>query len=216
MTSKKAALSIFLTLAALTAVLWSIDTYTRLGYQCGTDSLEQANKTREVLEKHKELFMRQPKYLVVEDGFLRDEKTGRRTEIWGIVVGVHKKVDQDSLPPDDRIPDELEGVPVQILPAELEGMGIAFVDPDLSGPGQGQFKRALHTLKKHRAFFHRYPFENGVGPFLAMARDELGTNIWGIEVLVSEKVDPRTVPPEDRIPRCLEDIPVIITVYPNK
>ncbi len=214
MTSNKAALSIFLTLATLAAVLWLIDTYTRPGYQCGTDSLEQATKTRDVFLKYEELFMRQPKYRSAEDEFLRDEKTGRRTETWGILVSVDEKVDQDTLPPEDRIPDVLEGVPVQILPAEIKGMAMEFVEPDLSGPGGGHFKRALHTLKKNRPFFSRYPFQSSAGWFLVRHGDEPSSNIWGIEVLVSEKVDPRTVPPEDRIPSCLEDIPLIITKYP--
>lgn len=214
MTNNKAAIGLTLILACAAVILWSIDTYIRPGYQCGEESLREANKTREVLVKYMELFKRQPKFLVAEDEFLRDEETGRRTETWGIRVGVHEKVDQDTLPPEDRIPDELEGVPVQILPAEIAGMGITFAEPDLSGPGGAHFKRTLHTLKKNRAFFHQYPFEYSAGYFLVRRGDEFSSDIWGIEVLVTEKVDPRTVPPEDRIPDCLEDIPVIITIYP--
>ena len=36
----------------------------------------------------------------------------------GIKVWVTEKVDQSALPPEDRIPDVLEGVPVQILEQE--------------------------------------------------------------------------------------------------
>ena len=37
------------------------------------------------------------------------------TKTTGIVVGVSEKTDQSTLPAEDRIPDCLEGVPVQII-----------------------------------------------------------------------------------------------------
>ena len=42
------------------------------------------------------------------------QRSVERTEIYGISVEVKRKVDQRTLPPEARIPDCLEGVPVQI------------------------------------------------------------------------------------------------------
>ena len=216
MTNRKAIFGIMAVLACAAVILWSIDTYIRPGYQCGTDSLREANQTRDVLLEYKRLLHRQPMLLEVSDGFLRNEETGRRTETWGIVLLVDgKKVDQDTLPPEDRIPDELEGVQVQIIPAKLADMGITFVDPDLSA-ATPHFKRALHTIKKNRASFYRHPAHRGVSYFVAKSEVELDQIVWGIELFVAELVDQSTLPKEDQIPGCLEDIPVKISVDPNK
>ena len=100
--------------------------------------MRQANKTLEVFEKHKRLFNRYPHRVAVKLGFLRDEKTGRRTETWGIVTIVSEIVDQDRLPPEERLPNEIEGVPVQIILAE-----IAFAGQQFSDAAQ---MREIHTL----------------------------------------------------------------------
>ena len=68
----------------------------------------------EVRNKYRPLIRRQPNYLGSGVGYLMDEN-GEPTETSGIVIGVTKKVDQGTLSPEDRIPDCLEGVPVQIL-----------------------------------------------------------------------------------------------------
>ena len=75
----------------------------------------------EVQEKYRSLFERQPNYEGSGFGFLTNEDTGELD--WdrvGIEVLVTKKVDQSTLPEADRIPDCLEGVPVQILEGNLE------------------------------------------------------------------------------------------------
>ena len=68
----------------------------------------------EVRDKYRDLFKRQPTYHGNGPGNLEDEN-GQETEVKGITIFVTKKVDQSTLPAEDRIPDCLEGVPVQIL-----------------------------------------------------------------------------------------------------
>ena len=75
----------------------------------------------EIMRKYESLFERQPNYESSAFGFLTNEDTGELD--WdrvGIEVLVTKKVDQSTLPEADRIPDCLEGVPVQILEGNLE------------------------------------------------------------------------------------------------
>ena len=67
-----------------------------------------------VLKKYRSLFRRQPNYHGFGMRGLEDEK-GNQTTVLGIVVRVTEKVDQSTLPPEDRIPACLEGVPVQIV-----------------------------------------------------------------------------------------------------
>ena len=71
-------------------------------------------RVHEVRLKYDPLFWRQPNIVSVGEGLLRDEN-GELTETAGIVVGVSEKTDQRTLPAEDRIPDCLEGVPVQII-----------------------------------------------------------------------------------------------------
>ena len=71
----------------------------------------------EVISKYRPLFERQPTWHGHGPSSLRDEN-GERTKTRGIIVRVTKKVDLSALPPEDRIPDCLEGVPVQIIEEE--------------------------------------------------------------------------------------------------
>ena len=71
-------------------------------------------RIHEVRLKYDPLFWRQPNVHGVGEGFFRDEN-GEWTEASGIVISVTEKVDQSTLPAEDRIPDCLEGVPVQII-----------------------------------------------------------------------------------------------------
>ncbi len=66
-----------------------------------------------VRKKYEPLFWRQPNVFMTGEGRFTDENDEYTGE-WGIVVSVAKKVDQSTLPPEDRIPDCLEGIPVQI------------------------------------------------------------------------------------------------------
>ena len=175
-------------------------------YQCGTESLRVANKTREVGLKYEPLFLRQPNSPRAREGFLRDERTGERTETWGIVITVDgEKVDQASLPTEDRIPDEIEGVPVQIIPwqvaekAYIRQGGFPF-------EGDPHFSRAIETISKNIDLFDDHPFSNGARPY--GIKDSNGMS--GIEFFVGAMVDPLSLAPEEQIPTCLEDIPVRI------
>ena len=70
-------------------------------------------RARAIRPKYDPLFWRQPNVHGVGIGDLRNED-GEETGLWGFVVHVTEKVDQSKLPPEDRIPDCLEGVPVEI------------------------------------------------------------------------------------------------------
>ena len=52
--------------------------------------------------------------------------------------------------------------------------------------------------------------------FTLLGKDSSNSDpIFGIEVTVAERVDPSTLPLEDRIPDCLDDVPVRIKVEPS-
>ncbi len=91
----------------------------REAYPCGdTPSVERRTEVR---DKYLPLLERYPNYSGSGVGLLRDEN-GELTEVRGIKVYVYEEVDPDTLPPEDRIPDCLEGIPVQIrvdAPARL-------------------------------------------------------------------------------------------------
>lgn len=76
-----------------------------------------SERIHEVRLKYDDLFWRQPNVHGVGEGALRDAN-GERTGASGIIVSVTEKVDQSTLPASDRIPDCLEGVPVQIVEEE--------------------------------------------------------------------------------------------------
>ena len=67
-----------------------------------------------VLEKYRPLFRRFPHAWMNGSGLLLDEG-GEFTREVGIRIYVEELVDQSTLPLEDRIPDCLEGVPVQIV-----------------------------------------------------------------------------------------------------
>lgn len=207
MTSKKTALGIFLTLTVLTALLWSIETYIRPGYQCGTDSLERAKKTYEVFKEYKRFFYRYPGAINVDTAFLRNEKTGLRTETWGIVIIVDEKIEEEVLPPDFRIPDSLEGIPVQIIPAETAWKAESF-------QRNSPFKNEPHVTfandvrEKNREFFRRNPFYESTLFINYVPGTEPGNRIANIELVMSKKVNQLSLSPAVRIPDCLEDVPI--------
>ena len=77
-----------------------------------------AMRTHEVLVKYYPQIMRLPHNPEPEPEFLRDEN-GELTDTWGIVILTDEKIDQYALNAEDRIPDSLEGVPVQVLTREI-------------------------------------------------------------------------------------------------
>ena len=75
----------------------------------------------EVRDKYQPLFRRQPNYTGSGVDFSID-KYGNKVEI--IIVQVNEDpVDQNTLPPEDRIPDCLEGFPVQIVKSHIVLLG---------------------------------------------------------------------------------------------
>ena len=76
-----------------------------------------AARRHEVRLKYDPLFWRQPNVFAVSEGFLANEDGGW-LDTRGINVRVTRKVDQSTLPPEDRIPDCLEGIPVKITEEE--------------------------------------------------------------------------------------------------
>ena len=81
----------------------------------------------EVRDKHRDLLRRQPNYLGVGSGNLMDEN-GEKTEVRGIILAVTKKVDQSTLPVEDRVPSCLEGVPVQIVEEPPDRLLLEFLE----------------------------------------------------------------------------------------
>ena len=74
---------------------------------------ETVEKARAIRHKYEDLFWRQPNVHGVGIGLIVDE-SGEPTGRAGFIISVTKKVDQGKLPPEDRIPDMLEGIEVQI------------------------------------------------------------------------------------------------------
>ncbi len=68
----------------------------------------------EVMNKYMDLFERQPNFDSVVPTFLVDEN-GDYTTTKGIKVYMLKKTPDEELPESDRVPAELEGVPVQFV-----------------------------------------------------------------------------------------------------
>ena len=67
-----------------------------------------------VFRKHREKFWRQPNVWGMGPGRIQDEN-GEETGELGITIYVTKKVPQDQLPPEDRIPDRIGCVRIQII-----------------------------------------------------------------------------------------------------
>ena len=180
-----------------------------------------------VLHNYKSLFWRQPNVHEVSKGFLRDGKGGW-TDTWGISVWVTEKVDQSALSPGDRIPDHIEGVPVQITdedPLPRAPESACNYDTCITNSSEREENMAetstditpermerIHKVRlKYDPLFWRQPNVFGVGE--GFLRD--GRGGWletvGINVKVTKRVDQSILPPEDRIPDCLEGVPVKIT-----
>ena len=88
---------------------------------------EITERARAIRPQYDDLFWRQPNVWAVGIGFFRGkwdiplevpDGEGGCKRIVGFVIRVTEKVDQSALPLEDRIPDMLEGVPVQILEQE--------------------------------------------------------------------------------------------------
>ena len=178
-------------------------------------------RSRAVRDKYEDLFWRQPNVYDVSISQLGDGKGGW-TDTWGITVWVTEKVDQNTLPLEDRIPATLKGsdwegdVPIQIVemeppPKVLESnCDYSHCVANLREGEEASTAEMLKVRDKYEPLFWRQPnvYTTGVGNFT----DEHGewTDTWGIIVRVTKKVDQSTLPSKDRIPDCLEGVPVHI------
>ncbi len=71
-------------------------------------------------------------------------------------------------------------------------------------------ERIREVMLKHKALFERQPNYDGLSGGYFRDADGNWTETVGIIVSVSERVDQNTLPTADRIPACLEGIPVQI------
>ncbi len=139
MHTRRAPFSLLLVLVCFVTVLWLTacgeDEFKDPSTLCEPNSsAEGGNMTatpentdeyiQEVRDKYSDLFRRQPNYRWHTGPVRLWEENGDMSETVGIVVEVDKKkVDQNTLPPEDRIPDCLEGVPIQIEAVDIRLLG---------------------------------------------------------------------------------------------
>ena len=76
--------------------------------------VQKSEEAQEVRLKYDDLFWRQPNVVSVGIGRISCVRTEGGLPVIGIKIRVTEKVDQGTLPEDDRIPDVIEGVPVEI------------------------------------------------------------------------------------------------------
>ncbi len=91
--------------------------------QISDDEMMQRIDT--VRDKYRDLFHRQPGLTGIGAGITLDSD-GDAAGPLGIIIWTRKLIDQSALPPEDRIPDCLDGIPVQFI--------------------EGQWKRRLTSL----------------------------------------------------------------------
>ena len=89
---------------------------------------EISDRAMEILPKYEDLFWRQPTVWSTGIGLFNDKNRnfmrtpdgkGGCKMVVGFKIWVTEKVDQNTLPPEDRIPDVLEGISVQIIEESL-------------------------------------------------------------------------------------------------
>ena len=211
MTQWKPALGLTLILACTAIILWSLNTYiiSDPDYPCGQDALIYANHVREVFRENKQLFLRQPGYRRSMEHFFRD-LDGNWSDEYGIVLELGEEFDRETQPPENRIPDEIDGVPVFLVVgtsnySSARGHVVQEEIPEIH--------YAHSVLLKHEDLLMRQPNRASIpvrGILGEGGRPGEPLSVV-IRMLVTEKVDQNTPAPADRIPDCLEGIPVIIT-----
>ncbi len=193
------------------------------------DLFHQQNMAWDAFTQHNSLIWRQPNVYEVRNDFLRNGE-GRRIGKWGITLWVTNKVDQSTLPPGDRIPDYLDNVPIQIIETEprnketeasCDYSKCGVILSEKAGPEtttentRERMKRIREVRSKYESLLWEQPnvYEVAEGYF----RDGKGgwLSSLGIVVVVTKKVGRGALPPEERMPDCLEGIPVqVIEVVP--
>ncbi len=125
----------------------------------------------------------------------------------GIRIMIYPWVDPDSLPRRYRLPDCLEGIPIQILehrPSTLRAN--TFTAPECAD--NVTLERVREVFQKYASLILSYPngTYHGIGGFYS--KDGQPADASGIVIHVYPWVDPDSLPKEQRIPDCLEGIPV--------
>ena len=182
--------------------------------------------TWSVQSKYNSLFWRQPNVYNITPGFLRDDEGGW-TDTWGLTVWVTEKVDQNALPPEDRIPDYLDEIPIQIMQADpstkasqaICDYSKCTVPPRFRGESTDNSTNYIldhldEVIHKYEPLLWRQPNVHAVVRGLISDEDGNMTERNGIIVEVIAKVEQDLLPPYDRIPDCLEGIPVQIIEAP--
>ena len=100
-------------------------------YTLATPNPEHSKEWEEITERYEELLYKytsmlsaKPNVWGMDIDFFEDKNggilevpdgEGGCKRVMGFVIRVGEKVDQSALPPEDRIPDMFEGIPVQII-----------------------------------------------------------------------------------------------------
>lgn len=73
---------------------------------------DMQQKISDVQARHADTLMQKANVVGIGIGFRH--KGGRRTDEMALIVMVNKKVHESQLAPDDRVPSEIDGVPVDV------------------------------------------------------------------------------------------------------
>ena len=190
--------------------------------------------------KYDTLFQRQPLLRNITVGYMRNDDEKFTTQR-GIIIRYANRPGRDQsalMPPEARIPDCIEGIPVQVIglsqavypPWEkerLKSKGWPNTDPLWECTYDNTAERRKEILDKYEFLLRRYPNawhtkastpivdEDGIPVRLDEkdlvvmgAKGQYGT----IGLMITHWVDPDTVPPELQVPDCLEGIPMRIIV----
>ena len=214
----------FRLLLVLTCAVWIL----LLVVACGDGNHEEnyseceynnmPERRAEVMQKYEDLFWRQPNFHELDHGHFTDENA-KWMGVEGIIITVTEKMDQSRLPSEDRIPDCLEGIPIQII----EGFIAEKEEPQMRANrytlpeciNNNTEERTKEILGKYSPRLWKYPNVQYIVTSPSF-RDENGSllpryeEMAGIIVAIMPWVDPDSVPPELRIPDCLEGIPIQI------
>ena len=211
MTNKKSLLRLMLGLVCSAAILWlgvACGEEVDPDYPCGQDALRHAIKVREVLMENRQLLNHQ--FFDSDDRimehFFRDIE-GNWSDEYGIVLMIAEKLDQEMLPPEHRIYDDLEGVRVFNNEDYSYSGGFWVTDQEIP-----ELHYWYAVMRKHEDLLLDYPnaMLSHIGTIVAYGERPGEPMSLEIVIPVTEKVDPATLPPENRIPDCLEGLPTRI------
>ena len=174
-------------------------------FPCGEDALIHAERVREVFLEHRSSFRRHPHFLSAQEYFFRDDK-GNWHE-YSIIVSVAFDIDQEErLSPEDRIPNEIEGVAVHVVegfPDWFHGVYHQNVEEAYANAVSWKYDPLF-------ALHHPDIFGHGVGYW----DEEYGLvyRRGGVGIILStyNEVYQKALPPLVRIPDCLDGVPVRI------